>query len=95
MAKVYKNDIGVRFVVSVGTSITGGTNLFLKVLKPDSTSEVTWPATIYGSSYLVFTTTSTDDLNVAGKYKIQAYLTIGGWTGRGDTCEVIIYDNFK
>ena len=93
MAKVYSGDVGVQFIVDCGENITGATNTSLKVKRPDKT-EVEWSATIHESNYLTYTTIS-GDLEQVGKYYIQASLSLGVWTGLGETAELIIHDDYK
>jgi len=89
----YVGEIGTVITVDCGCDISGATVKSLKVRKPDGT-EVSWTATIYNSNYLRYTTIS-GDLNLAGTYYIQAYVTFSGWTGRGETAELVIYENFE
>ena len=35
------------------------------------------------------------DLDQPGKYKIQPHITIGGWTGHGETVSLNVYEEFK
>ena len=91
--KHFVDEVGTVITVDCGCDITGATGTALKVKKPDGT-EVSWTATIYDSNYLRYTTVS-GDLDQVGVYYVQSYLTIGGWTGRGETAEFIIYDKYE
>lgn len=90
--KHYVEDIGTEILVDCGSTITGATNLKLKVKKPDgSTAE--WTAAIDGTDHLKHTSEA-GDFSVAGTYFLQAGLTIGGWTGLGETAQFEIYDPY-
>jgi len=91
--KHYIGEIGTDIIVDCGQDITGATNTELVVKKPDG-SIVTWTATIYNTNYLKYTTVS-GDFDQAGTYRLQASLTLSGWTGYGETSEFIIYDRYK
>lgn len=91
--KYYNGSVGTDIIVDVGENITGGTNLKLKVKKPDG-SLVEWIPTVYNSNYLKYTIT-TDDWNQSGVYKLHSYLTIGSWTGHGDMVEFTVTSNYK
>ena len=83
--KVYVGDVGTDVIVDCGEDITGATGLSLKVKKPDGTaSSWTGDIAVYNSNYLKYTIQSSD-LSVDGRYKVQASLTLGTWTGLGET----------
>lgn len=91
-SKYYVGDTGTEILVDCGSTITGATNTKLKVKKPDGTT-VEWTATIDGTDYLKYTTLSAD-FSVAGTYFLQASLTLGGWSGLGETAQFVIYDPY-
>jgi len=90
--KYYVGDTGTDIIVDCGTAITGATNTKLKVKKPDG-SEVEWAATIDGTDNLKYTTLISD-FSVPGTYILQASLTLGGWTGLGESAQFMIYDSY-
>ena len=81
--KHYVNEVGTPVVVDCGSAITGATSLALKVKKPDGTL-VSWTPTIYETNYLKYIVQS-GDFNLSGTYYLQASLTLGGWSGLGET----------
>ena len=91
-SKYYVGDIGTEIMVDCGYTITEATNLKLKVKKPDGT-EVEWTAAIDGTDHLKYTTIA-DDFSVAGTYFLQASLTLGGWSGLGETAQFEIHDPY-
>lgn len=90
--KYYVGDTGTDIIVDCGTAITGATATTLKIKKPDGT-EVTWTAIIDGTDHLKYTTLI-DDFSVPGTYFLQASITLGGWTGLGETAQFMIYDPY-
>jgi len=96
MAKVYLNDIGTAFKVTVGTDLTNATLTELRVLKPGDTMTTTWTATIDDAlngilEYII----STGDLNTAGIYRLQAYVELS--TGEkllGETVGFTVHSTF-
>lgn len=90
--KYYVGDIGTDIIVDCGSTITGATATTLKVKKPDG-AEVEWAASIDGTDHLKYTTLI-DDFSVPGTYFLQASLTLGGWTGLGETARFIVYEHY-
>jgi hypothetical protein len=91
--KYYVGDIGTDIIVDCGTEITGATNTKLKVQKPDGTT-AEWVASIDGTDNLKYTIIA-GDFNVAGTYFLQASLSLGGWTGLGDTAKFIVHEPYS
>lgn len=91
--KIYVGSIGVEIIVDCGENITGAENTFLHVKKPDN-KQVSWPATAYQTNYLKYTSAK-NDLNQAGDYKLQAALTLSGWSGLGATATFRVYKEFN
>ena len=87
--KPYVGDIGTDVIDDCGVEITGATPTVLKVEKPDGTFH-DWSATIHQSNYLKHTTVS-GDFDQAGIYKVQVSLTLGGWSGLGETDSFQVY----
>lgn len=90
---VYKNTVGTVLVVDCGEVITGATDIKLLVMKPDET-EVEWNAVIDGETKIRYIVKS-GDLDQVGLYKVQASLTLGSWSGRGNTASFRVEDNFE
>ena len=91
--KIYVGDIGTVIDVDCNETITGATGQKLIVKKPNGTT-VEWTATIQGTDTLRHITIA-NDLDVAGEYLIQPYLTLSGWTGRGKTARFKVYEKFR
>ena len=91
--KVYVGDVGTEIIVDCGQSIVGATATTLEILKPDGTTK-SWTATIYQSNYLKYTVQA-DDLDMAGLWRVQAKLTLSGWTGKGETDSFRVYPSYN
>jgi hypothetical protein len=95
--KMYVGDIGTALVADIGADIDGATDTKLLVLKPDGTEEE-WPADIFeidGQKNYLRYLTEAGDFDQAGKYKIQAYLSKDGWSGKGETDRFKVYAKFR
>lgn len=86
--KYYVGDVGTDIIVDCGSTITGATDLKLKVKKPDG-STVEWTAAIDGTDNLKYTTIA-GDFNLAGTYFLQSSLTLGGWSGLGEVAQFVV-----
>lgn len=89
MDKVYVGDIGTIIEVDCDEDISTATGYKLVVRKPDGT-RADWTASIYGTTALRHTTVA-GDLSVAGIYRVQPYMTLDSWTGRGKTVEFEVF----
>lgn len=92
MAKMYVGNVGGVIILDTKTDITGATGIVMKVKKPDNT-EVEWSSAVYNSNYVKYTIVA-DDLNMQGDYQVQAYFTLSGWTGRGETATFEVHKHF-
>jgi len=90
--KHYVGEVGTAVILDCGQDITSATNVSIAVKKPDGT-KVTWVATVYNTRYLRHITI-TNDLDQSGLYELQSVLTLGSWTGRGETTNFVVFDNF-
>ncbi len=92
MGKNYVGDVGLAVSLDTGVDVSAATGAAIRVLLPNGT-EATWPATTDGTK-LVHVTTA-DELAQAGVYRLQAAFSLGAWTGRGETAELVIYEQFS
>ena len=88
--KVYAGDVGTEIILNCGSDISGATATLIKAKKPDGTT-VNWTAAVYNSNYLRYVTEA-GDLDQAGRFYLQASLTLGGWSGLGETAVLMVYD---
>lgn len=94
MSKIYKSDIGTVISLNTGVIITGATGLSIQVKKPSGTV-VSWDATIGADAKSLEHTTAINDLDEAGDYILQAKLTLGGGTWRGESAKLEVKDVFS
>lgn len=95
--KFYIGDVGTGIIVNVGVDIAAAVDTKLLVKKPDH-SQVEWtPAAIHTidaeTKYLKYITAA-GDLDQVGTYKLQAALTLGAWTGCGETANFQVTPKF-
>lgn len=90
--KVYVGDVGTVLYIDLQEVITGATGLALYVKKPDR-SIVTWTPSVDGTQKLKYTAQS-GDFDMVGKYYIQPRLILSGWTGRGNTIVLEVFELF-
>jgi len=92
MEKCFVGEVGTEIYLDCGRTITGATNVYIKVRKPDET-EHDWSAEVSGTKYVKYTIQA-GDFDQSGDYRLQAYFTLGSWVGRGTTAVLPVYDNF-
>ena len=100
--KVYIGDVGLAIILKLAKDdedldITGATNAKMFIKRPDGTT-TEWTAevhTISGETKYLRYFTQAGDLSQKGRWRIQAGLTLSGWTGRGETGIFRVYDLFK
>lgn len=95
--KIYKGDIGTVISATIDTTedISSG-DLSFKVQKPDgSTAEWTAVYALVGTDKTMKHTIISGELDVAGTYKVQPYIDVTSWIGRGNTFNVVVHDYFK
>lgn len=93
-AKYYVGDIGTEIIVDTCSPISGATKAALLVMKPGSSAAVEWVGTVFEDTKIRYIVTA-DDFNIAGEYRMQAYVEMPGWTGRGDTVRFKVSDPFQ
>jgi hypothetical protein len=93
-AKYYVGDLGTEIIVDTCSDISEATLAALIVLKPNASTPVTWVGAVYETTKIRYIVTA-DDFNVAGEYRLQAYVEMPGWKGRGDTVRFKVTDPFQ
>jgi hypothetical protein len=89
----YIGDIGTEIIVDVCSDITTATLAALKVMKPDMT-EHTWVGSVYDTTKIRYIAQS-GDFDQVGEYRVQPYIEMPGWQGRGDTATFKISSQFQ
>jgi len=93
MGKHYVNEIGTQILVDTNSNIKTATTVLLQVKKP-SGKVINWTGTVSNTTIIKYTTKK-GDLNEVGKYLLQAYVEMPGYSGRGDVTSFTIYNVFK
>lgn len=91
--KHYVGEIGTEILLDTKVDIIAATATKVKCKKPDGTI-VEWAATIKETTILSYTTAA-GDLDQAGMYRVQASLTLGSWSGSGETASFKILEAFE
>lgn len=87
--KIYVGDVGTAIICNCGEDVSTATSRKIKIKKPDGT-EVEKDAEVYQTNYFKYVTV-TGDLNLEGLYKVQPTMTLGSWSGSGETDEFQVY----
>ena len=91
--KTYVGDTGTVIILDCGSDITASTVRTIEAQRPDLTT-VSWPASIVAPNSISFTTL-VGSLNAAGKWKLQARVTLPTGEWRGGTASFVVYLPFK
>ena len=100
--EIHKNDIGTIFEVTIKdgsstvdvSSASSSGEKELLFLKPDKTSlTVDSSFKTDGTDGIIQYTTVANDLNVAGRWKLQAHLTLTAGEWKSDVANFIVHDN--
>jgi hypothetical protein len=91
--KLYVGDTGTVIALDCGQDVSAATARTIEAQKPNGTT-VTWAAVASGTNAISFTTLA-DSLDVPGKWKLQAKITLpGGGPYRGRTAAMTVYPFF-
>ncbi len=95
MGKSYVGDIGTEIILDCGSDISAATEKAIVVRLPDD-NEVSWSAEfVAGEPTKIKHVTVAGDLAQPGLFRLQAEVTVPGWSGRGETVALAVYDKFK
>lgn len=90
--KVYINDVGTKIKLYTGQDISSATIVKISYKKPNGdTGE--WDGSIEEDEYVVYIVQA-GDLDQVGIWKLQAYVVLPDWTGRGETVDMEVFDSF-
>ena len=95
MSKIFKGDIGTKFIISVGIDLKDAVSYKLNISKPDK-STVEWYTAIEGNPVTgkISHTAKEGDLNQAGLYKGHAFVNFGDSQFTGDGFQFIVFELF-
>jgi hypothetical protein len=95
MAKLFKGDVGIEFIVNVGASLVEATTYKLVIRKP-SGQIVEWQAQVKGEpaegnlSYTI----KEGDLNEAGTYRGHAHVEDATFKLTGESFQFTVFEIF-
>ena len=89
----YVGDVGTEIIVDVCSDISTATLATLKVMKPDGTL-ATWVGSVYNTQYVRYITVA-GDFDQIGEYRVQPYIEMPGFAGRGDTARFKVSATFQ
>lgn len=89
---VFIGDVGTVIVLDTGSTITDATSVKIKYLRPDG-SNGEWTGTIYETTKVKYILQA-GDLNVAGTWKLQAYVVLPTWSGYGTSANLEVIKPF-
>ena len=100
--KIFVNDDGTAIKVDAGEDISEATVIILYVRKPDNAVEqwdidpAHWPGVDEDHpSNIIRYIVQDGDLDLVGKYSVQAYVELPAWKGRGETFTFKVWDYFE
>lgn len=92
MTKIYQGAVGVPVILDTYVDISSASARSIQVLKPDGAT-VEWGATLSGTTAVQYVLQSNDIVS-PGEYLLQAKVTLGAITSRGETAKLIVSENF-
>lgn len=92
MSKVYVGDTGTAIILDCGQDVSAATARSIEARKPDGTT-VSWAASASGTNAIRFDTLA-GTLDQAGKWRLQAKVTLPSGLWRGATAELVVYAAF-
>ena len=104
MIKHYMNEAGTDLVLDCGISVGTVQDQYIKYLKPDGTTSGSFSASVYSSYSTIAAATGTyflrhilitTDFNVAGEWKVQAYVAAIDGTWDGESVKLDILNPFE
>lgn len=94
MSKVYVGDVGTEIVLGFGVDVSTATVLKIRAKKSDSAGTVIeWDGTLEGTDSVKYIIQA-GDLDVAGSWKLQAYVEIASWSGLSETATLKVYEPY-
>jgi hypothetical protein len=94
---IYQGDVGLEIMLDCGCDVSAAVEPAVAVRTPAG-AVLSWPAeTADGGRGVTCLrcVTRAGDLAEAGTYRLQASLTLGGWTGRGRTATLVVKPKFS
>lgn len=93
MTHIFVGDVGTEIILNCGTDISSATEVLMRVKKPDG-STVNWPAVNVNQTSMKHVIVA-GDFDMAGEYRIQAYVEMPSWKGLGETVVVRVSAHYS
>jgi hypothetical protein len=92
MAKVYVGADSTRIRLETGQDLTGAATMRIYYKKPDLTSTGFWTA-LQDATYdtRLYYEVLVTDLDQAGKWTFQSWVSMGGWSDYGEECYLKVH----
>ena len=81
MTQLFVGDTGTQIILDCVVDISTATLMNIVAKKPNGVT-VTWTATLNGTTAVQYITQATD-IDTPGMWRMQAYVEMPGWNGRG------------
>jgi len=88
---IYAGDIGVKIEMSVNVDVSSILLAKFICRKPNG-KKVEWSAQTDTTNNILYYITGPGDLDISGEYKIQPYIEINDFKGRGEPAILRVYD---
>lgn len=87
VSRVYVGDVGTRIVLLVGEDVSAATKVAIRVSKPGTPAggEFEWVGSVGERPNEIVYVTQPGDFDKHGMYRLQAYVELPTWRGRGET----------
>lgn len=92
MSKVYVGDTGTVIVLDCGQDVSAASARSIEYRKPDGTTG-SWAASASGTNAIQFTTLA-GTLDQAGRWRLQAKVTLPSGVWLGETADLMVYPAF-
>lgn len=93
MGKIYVGDVGTEIILDCGADISNATVREIVARKPNG-QVVTWAATASGTN-AIKRTVQAGDIDVAGRWMLQAKVVTPTWSGLGETFAMTAHSAFE
>ena len=92
MTKVYVGDTGTAIILDCGQDVSAATARSIEYRKPDGTTG-SWSASASGTNSIRFDSLA-GTFDQAGRWQLQAKVTLATGLWRGATAELLVYAAF-
>lgn len=82
-------EIGKNIIVNTNIDTTASNVRHIRYWKPDGTNGY-WVSSVYGTTSLVYKTTSATDLDISGIWKIQSYIEDADGKFKGEIAHILV-----